>query len=112
MLKTGTYATIVEIAAAGKINESYVGRVPLRAPDILGDLKWAAAGGVNVMEGARWPWSCRTDDTVLPYARFTRTALYCSSPVESRRGIMDTLVYSQTGSMGPEKSMGWARLCW
>jgi hypothetical protein len=38
MLETSTYATIVEIAAAEKINESYVGRVlrlTLLAPDIV-----------------------------------------------------------------------------
>jgi hypothetical protein len=38
MLETGTYATIAEIAAAEKINESYVGRVlrlTLLAPDIV-----------------------------------------------------------------------------
>jgi hypothetical protein len=37
-LETGTYATIAEIAAAEKINESYVGRVLRRtflAPDII-----------------------------------------------------------------------------
>ena len=39
MLENGTYATIAEVAAAEKINESYVGRVlrlPLLAPDIVG----------------------------------------------------------------------------
>ena len=38
MLKNGTHATIAEIAAAEKINESYVGRVlrlTLLAPDIV-----------------------------------------------------------------------------
>jgi hypothetical protein len=38
MLETSTYATIAEIAAAEKINESYVGRVlqlTLLAPDIV-----------------------------------------------------------------------------
>src|SRR5262245_49024229 len=38
MLENGTYATIAEIAAAEKINESYVGRVlrlTLLAPDIV-----------------------------------------------------------------------------
>ena len=38
MLENGTYATIREIAAAEKINESYVGRVlrlTLLAPDIV-----------------------------------------------------------------------------
>jgi hypothetical protein len=38
MLETGTHATIAEIAAAEKINESYVGRVlrlTLLAPDIV-----------------------------------------------------------------------------
>ena len=38
MLENGTYATIVEIAAVEKINESYVGRVlrlTLLAPDIV-----------------------------------------------------------------------------
>ena len=38
MLEDGTYATIAEIAAAEKINESYVGRVlrlTLLAPDIV-----------------------------------------------------------------------------
>jgi hypothetical protein len=38
MLESGTYATIAEIAAAEKINESYVGRVlrlTLLAPDIV-----------------------------------------------------------------------------
>ena len=38
MLESGEYATIAEIAAAEKINESYVGRVlrlTLLAPDIV-----------------------------------------------------------------------------
>jgi hypothetical protein len=38
MLENGTYATIVEIAAAEKINESYVGRelrLTLLAPNII-----------------------------------------------------------------------------
>ena len=38
MLENGTHATIAEIAAAEKINESYVGRVlrlTLLAPDII-----------------------------------------------------------------------------
>jgi hypothetical protein len=38
MLENGTHATIVEIAAAEKINESYIGRVlrlALLAPDIV-----------------------------------------------------------------------------
>jgi hypothetical protein len=38
MLENGTYATIAKIAAAEKINESYVGRVlrlTLLAPDIV-----------------------------------------------------------------------------
>jgi hypothetical protein len=38
MLEDGTYATIAEIAAAEKINESYVGRVlrlTLLAPDMV-----------------------------------------------------------------------------
>ena len=38
MLENGTYATISEIAAAEKINESYVGRIlrlTLLAPDIV-----------------------------------------------------------------------------
>jgi hypothetical protein len=38
MLENGTHATIAEIAAAEKINESYVGRVlrlTLLAPDIV-----------------------------------------------------------------------------
>ena len=38
MLENGTHATIAEIAAAEKINESYVGRVLrliLLAPDIV-----------------------------------------------------------------------------
>ena len=38
MLETGTHATIAEIAAAEKINESFVGRVlrlTLLAPDIV-----------------------------------------------------------------------------
>jgi hypothetical protein len=38
MLESGTYATIAEIAAAEKINESYVGsvlRLTLLAPDIV-----------------------------------------------------------------------------
>jgi hypothetical protein len=38
MLENGTYATIAEIAAAEKINESYVGRVlrlTLLAPDVI-----------------------------------------------------------------------------
>ena len=39
MLENGTHATIAEIAAAEKINESYVGRIlrlTLLAPDICG----------------------------------------------------------------------------
>ena len=38
MLENGTHATIAEIAAAGKINETHVGRVlrlNLLAPDIV-----------------------------------------------------------------------------
>ena len=38
MIETGEYATIAEIAAAEKINETYVGRVlrlTLLAPDII-----------------------------------------------------------------------------
>jgi DNA-binding IscR family transcriptional regulator len=38
MLENGTYATVAEIAASEKINESYVGRVlrlTLLAPDIV-----------------------------------------------------------------------------
>lgn len=38
MLENGTYATIAEVAAAEKINESYVGRIlrlTLLAPDIV-----------------------------------------------------------------------------
>jgi hypothetical protein len=38
MLENGTHATIAEIAAAEKINESYVGRIlrlTLLAPDIV-----------------------------------------------------------------------------
>jgi hypothetical protein len=48
MLENGTHATIAELAAAEKINESYVGRVlrvTLLAPDIRGgNPEWAAAG--------------------------------------------------------------------
>jgi hypothetical protein len=47
-LENGTHATIAEIAAAEKINESYVGRVlrlTLLAPDTRrGDPAWTAAG--------------------------------------------------------------------
>ena len=49
MLENGKYATIAEIAAAEKINKSYVGRSP--AADTAGtghrrgDPEWAAAGG-------------------------------------------------------------------
>ena len=49
MLESGTHATIAEIAAAEKINETYVGRVSrltLPAPDIVETiLSGAAAGG-------------------------------------------------------------------
>ena len=49
MLENGEYATIAEIAAAEKINESYVGRVlrlTLLAPDIVeAILERTAAGG-------------------------------------------------------------------
>jgi hypothetical protein len=41
MLENGTYATIAEIAAAEKINESYIGRVlrlTLLAPDIVEEI--------------------------------------------------------------------------
>jgi hypothetical protein len=44
MLETGTYATIAEIAAAEKINESYVGRV-LRLTLLAPDLVEAILGG-------------------------------------------------------------------
>jgi hypothetical protein len=43
MLEDGTHATIAEIAAAEKINESYVGRVlrlTLLAPDIVEGILW------------------------------------------------------------------------
>ena len=49
MLENGTHATIAEIAAAEKINETYVGRVlrlTLLAPDIVETIpEWAAVGG-------------------------------------------------------------------
>jgi hypothetical protein len=48
MLENGTHATTAEIAAAEKINESYIGRVlrlTLLAPeDRRGDPGWTAAG--------------------------------------------------------------------
>ena len=57
MLENGTHATIAEIAAAEKINESYVGRVlrlTLLAPDIVeAILEWAAAG-----EHSAWRTCC------------------------------------------------------
>src|SRR6266511_5770579 len=44
MLENGTHATIVEIAAAEKINESYVGRI-LRLTLLAPDLVEAILGG-------------------------------------------------------------------
>jgi hypothetical protein len=48
MLENGTHSTIAEIAAAEKINESYVGRVlaadPAGARHRRGDPGWAAVG--------------------------------------------------------------------
>ena len=47
MLEDGTYCTIAEIAAAEKINESYVGRVlrlTLLASDIVEITRWTADG--------------------------------------------------------------------
>ena len=54
MLENGTHATIAEIAAAEKINESYVGRVlrlTLLAPDI-----------VEAILGGRQPASLQLDN--------------------------------------------------
>ena len=54
MLENGTHATIAEIAAAEKINESYVGRVlrlTLLAPDI-----------VEAILGGRQPAEMQLDD--------------------------------------------------
>jgi hypothetical protein len=56
-LESGEYATIREIGAAEKINETYVGRVlrlTLLAPDIL----QAMAGGRQLLEiaVAEWMW--------------------------------------------------------
>ena len=64
MLENGTHATIAEIAAAEKINESYVGRVlrlTLLAPDIV-EANRARAGPAQYRENRkplhdqRWCW--------------------------------------------------------
>jgi hypothetical protein len=44
MPENGTHATIVEIAAAEKINDSYVGRV-LRLTLLAPDIVWVILGG-------------------------------------------------------------------
>lgn len=49
MLENGTYATIAEIAAAEKINESYVGRV-LRLTLLAPDIVEAILGGLQPAE--------------------------------------------------------------
>jgi hypothetical protein len=54
MLENGTHATIAELAAAEKINESYVGRVlrvTLLAPDIRGGDPERAAAGEAAAQG-------------------------------------------------------------
>jgi hypothetical protein len=56
MLENGTHATIAEIAAAEKINESYVGRVlrlTLLAPDIV-EAIWVD----DSRQTSRWPSYC------------------------------------------------------
>jgi hypothetical protein len=69
MLENGTHATIAEIAAAEKINESYVGRVlrlTLLAPDI-----------VDPILGARQP------------AQMTLAVLMRRFPVINRHDVLD-----------------------
>jgi hypothetical protein len=59
MLETGTYATIREIAAATKMNESYVGRVlrlTLLAPDI-----------VEAILGGRQPAGLQLENLLRPF---------------------------------------------
>jgi hypothetical protein len=59
MLENGTYSTIAEIAAAEKINESYVGRVlrlTLLAPDI-----------VETILTGRQPEGLRLDGLIKPF---------------------------------------------
>src|ERR1700716_3414682 len=54
MLENGTHATIAELAAAEKINESYVGRalrVTLLAQDIRGGARERAAAGEAAAQG-------------------------------------------------------------
>lgn len=60
MLETGTYATIAEIAAAEKINESYVGRVlrlTLLAPEMVEEIL-----------GGQKPTGLRLEDLSRPFS--------------------------------------------
>ena len=59
MLENGTHATIAEIAAAEKVNDSYVGRVlrlTLLAPDI-----------VEAILGGRQPAELQLEDLLRPF---------------------------------------------
>lgn len=72
MLESGTHATIAEIAAAEKINESYIGRVlrlTLLAPDI-----------VEAVLGGRQPTELQLEDLLRRFPiewQFQRRAFGC-----------------------------------
>ncbi len=76
MLENGTHATIAEIAAAEKINESYVGRVlrlTLLAPDII-----------EAILGGRQPAELQLDDLLrrfpVGWGEQRREILACQRP--------------------------------
>jgi hypothetical protein len=76
MLESGTYATIAEIAAAEKINESYVGRIlrlTLLAPDLVeAILNGRQPIGITMailMRGFPLGWCDQSDAFGLPAVR-------------------------------------------
>jgi hypothetical protein len=83
MLENGTYATIAEIAAAEKINESYVGRVlrlTLLAPDIveaiLGGRQLAEVTVAFLMQKFPILWSAQRSKILRP---LTVKAVACAT---------------------------------
>jgi hypothetical protein len=73
MLENGTHATIAEIAAAEKINESYVGRIlrlTLLAPDIVEAILngWQSAEVTLAVLMRRFPvlWSAQRSELLHP----------------------------------------------
>lgn len=85
MLESGTHATIAEIAAAEKINESYVGRVlrlTLLAPDI-----------VEAILGGRQPAGLQLEDLLRRFPVGWR---------EQQAQILDSL---SDKTLGPEQQL-------